>query len=44
MGLAIDRQAGRFDRMPHELRKTSRSEGPTERSVDDGNVVSRGMF
>ena len=43
MGLTIDRQSGSFDRMPHELRKTGRSEWPSERSVDDGNVISRGM-
>jgi hypothetical protein len=43
MGLAIDRQSSGFDRMPHELRKTGRSERPSERSVDDGNVISRGM-
>src|SRR6516164_1427576 len=43
MGLTIDRQSGGFDRMPHELRKTGRSERPSERSVDDGNVISRGM-
>jgi len=43
VGLAIDRQSGGFDRMPHELRKTGRSKRPSERSVDDGNVISRGM-
>src|SRR5262249_35506069 len=29
--------------MSHELRKTGRSERPSERSIDDGNVISRGM-
>src|SRR6516165_8960206 len=43
VGLAIDRQSGGFDRMPHELRKTGRGERPSERSIDDGNVISRGM-
>ena len=43
VGLAIDRQSGGFDRMPHELRKTGCSERPSERSVDDGDVISRGM-
>jgi hypothetical protein len=43
VGLAIDRQSGGFDRMPHELRKTGRGERPSERSIDDGNMTSRGM-
>jgi hypothetical protein len=43
VGLAIDRQSSGSDRMPHELRKASRSERPSEGSVDDGNVISRGM-
>jgi hypothetical protein len=41
VGLAIDRQSGGFDRMPHELRKTGRSERPSECSVDDRNVIAR---
>jgi hypothetical protein len=43
MGLAIDRQSGRFDRLPHELGKAGNCEGPTERGVDNGNVISRSM-